>query len=74
MSEDQQVLCLSYSLRLAMTGLSLGRTVEGSDKQKRIISSIHDANHLGVHRTNNLVSKKYYWPNLYKDITAYVSI
>lgn len=47
--------------------------IESSKKKRRIISSIHGSNHLGVQRTNDLVSKKYYWPGLYKDIVEYVS-
>ena len=39
--------------------------VENRDKQKRVISNVHSSNHLGVHRTNHLVSKKYYWPGIY---------
>ena len=48
--------------------------VENRDKQKRVISNVHSSNHLGVHRTNHLVSKKYYWPGMYKDICAYASV
>ena len=48
--------------------------VENRDKQKMVISNVHSSNHLGVHRTNHLVSKKYYWPGMYKDICAYVSV
>lgn len=47
--------------------------IEDSVKRRKIISNIHDANHLGIHRTNDIVSKKYYWPCLYKDVAAYVS-
>ena len=46
--------------------------MEDPEQWKRIISTIHDESHLGINRTNEMVAKKYYWPGLYKDITAYV--
>ena len=55
------------------TTIAYRLVIDDSDKQKRILSSIHGDNHLGIHRTNDLISKKYYWPGLYKDITIYVS-
>ena len=47
--------------------------VEDVAQRKRIISSIHDANHLGVNRTNDMVACKYYWPGMFKNIQDYVS-
>ena len=47
--------------------------IEDPDRQKRIISSIHDTSHMGLNRTTDMVSGKYYWPGLTSDIKAYVS-
>ncbi len=47
--------------------------VEDVEKQRRIVSSTHDLSHFGVHRTNDTVSRKYYWPGLFKDVKRYVS-
>jgi len=44
------------------------------DKRKRILASVHDSSHLGVHRTNHMVSAKYYWPGLFQDVAEYVSL
>ena len=48
--------------------------MEDITQRKRIISSVHDSNHLGVNRTHDMVASKYYWPGLSNDIRAYVSI
>ena len=48
--------------------------VEDSDRRRRILARAHNDHHFGLHRTNDLVSKKYYWPGLYKDVNAFVSI
>ena len=48
--------------------------VEDVEKQRRIISSTHDLSHFGVHRTNDVVSRKYYWPGLFNDVKSYVSL
>ena len=46
--------------------------IESSTQRKRIVSSIHDSSHMGVNRSINMVSRKYYWPGLTKDVCAYV--
>ena len=48
--------------------------VESQEQRKRIISQIHDASHLGLNRTNDMVVSKYYWPGLNNDVKAYVSL
>ena len=47
--------------------------IEDVEKRKRIISSTHDASHLGLNRTNDMVAGKYYWPGLFTDVKTYVS-
>ena len=47
--------------------------VEDHQKRKRIVASVHDSNHLGINRTVDLVSSKYYWPGQSKDVINYVS-
>ena len=47
--------------------------VEDPDRQKRIVSSIHDTAHMGLNRTTDMVSGKYYWPGLTADVKSYVS-
>ena len=46
--------------------------VEDEGKRKRIISAIHDPNHLGVNRTLSMVTTKYYWPGITTDVKDYV--
>ena len=36
--------------------------VEEEHLRSRIVRSVHDANHLGVNRTRDMISSKYYWP------------
>ena len=48
--------------------------IEDAAKRRRIISSIHDSSHMGVNRSIDMVSQKYYWPGLTKDVRSYVSI
>ena len=48
--------------------------IEYTFQRKRIISSIYDTSHLGVNRSLDMVSTKYYWPGLTKDVRSYVSI
>ena len=40
--------------------------IEEPDRRARIVATIHDANHLGINRTLDMVAKKYYWPGLTK--------
>ena len=47
--------------------------IEDPDQQKRIVSSIHDTSHMGLNRTTDMVSGKYYWPGLTAAVKAYVS-
>lgn len=60
---------------LDLTGVSEERlVVEDVSKRKRIMESIHNSSHLGINRTLDLVSSKYYWPGLAKDVKQYVSL
>ena len=45
--------------------------VEDPDRRKRIVSSIHDSSYMGLNRTTDMVSAKYYWPGLTSDVKAY---
>ena len=47
--------------------------VEDLDRRKRVVSSIHDTSHMGLNRTTDMVSAKYYWPGLTSDVKAYIS-
>ena len=47
--------------------------IEDPDHLKRIVSSIRDASHMGLNRTTDMVSGKYYWPGLISDVKACVS-
>ena len=53
--------------------VTLRLVIEDVDKRKRIISSTHDASHLGLNKTNDMVAGKYYWPGLFADVKTYVS-
>ena len=48
--------------------------VESVDERRRIIASIHDQAHLGRDKTISEATARYYWPEMYNDICAYVSI
>ena len=47
--------------------------IEDVAQRERIISSAHDSNHLGINRTSDMISVKYYWPGMSNDIQSYVS-
>lgn len=47
--------------------------VEDRDKRERIVATIHDQSHVGVNRTLDMISSKYYWPGLTTDVKEYVS-
>ena len=56
------------------TGHGTPRLVVNDEKQqKKIVSMIHDEQHLGINRTTEMVCTKYYWPRMTKDIMSYVS-
>ncbi len=42
-------------------------------ERERIISSVHDEAHLGRDKTLAQINRNYYWPDMYKEICAYVS-
>ena len=42
--------------------------------QNKILEQCHDAiGHIGIDKTYELISRKYYWPRLYKQVTTYVN-
>ena len=47
--------------------------VEDLRQRKRIIANVHDSSHLGVNRTLDMITAKYYWPGLTQDVKEYVS-
>ena len=53
---------------------SLKLVIEDRAQRQRIISSIHDSSHMGVNRSIDMVSQKYYWPGITKDVRSYVSV
>lgn len=50
-----------------------GLVVEDPDRRKRNVASIHDTSHMGLNKTADMVSGKYYWPGVTSDVKAYVS-
>ncbi len=38
----------------------------------RILKEVHDGSHFGINRTRDMISEKYYWPGMSKDIQSYV--
>ena len=47
--------------------------MEDLDKRERIIATIHDQSHVGMNRTLDMTSSKYYWSGLTADVKEYVS-
>ncbi len=47
--------------------------VISKEERQRIIRSIHDEGHLGRDKTLAQINGRYYWPEMYKEICAYVS-
>ena len=43
------------------------------DEQQRLIKTIHDTAHLVRDKTLSQLSERYYWPDMYKQVCAYVS-
>ena len=42
--------------------------------QNKILEQCHYAiGHIGIDKTYELISRKYYWPSLYKQVTTYVN-
>ena len=48
--------------------------IEDPAQRRRIVSSIHDSSHMGVNRSLDIVSQKYYWPGHTKDVHSYVRL
>jgi transposase InsO family protein len=40
--------------------------------RRQLLTAQHDTHHPGVARTTGLLSKKYFWPSLHKDVKAWV--
>ncbi len=47
--------------------------VENKEQRERIISAIHDPSHMGVNRTLDMITAKYYWPSQTNEVKEYVS-
>ncbi len=47
--------------------------VDDTIKRQRIVECVHNASHLGINRTLDMVSARYYWPGLTTDVKNYVS-
>ena len=47
--------------------------VEDKEQRKRIIGAIHDPSHMGVNRTLDMITAKYYWPGQTNEVKEYVS-
>lgn len=66
--------CLIYVTSLMLVKEDCERlVVEDKAQRGRIISSVHDSNHLGINRTTDQIVSKYYWPGITNDIKLYVS-
>lgn len=64
---------------LQISALRIGKkgferlVIEDPTERERIVRSIHDSVHLGINRTMDMISVKYYWPGMSSDIRLYVS-
>ncbi len=47
--------------------------MEDKEQRKRIIGAIHDPSHMGVNRTLDMITAKYYWPGQTNEVKEYVS-
>ena len=50
------------------------RLVVGGKTKEDYFKHSCDLSHFGVHRTNDVVSRKYYWPGLFNDVKSDVSL
>lgn len=48
--------------------------VESGDEQVKLIKTIHEAAHLGRDKILSQLNDRYYWPEMYKQVCAYVSL
>ena len=48
--------------------------VSEKKEQLRLIQNVHDQAHLGRDKTLSQLNKRYYWPEMYKQICTYVSL
>ena len=48
--------------------------VQSVDEQQRLVKTIHDTAHLGRDKTLSQLTEHYYWPDMYRQVCAYVSI
>ena len=47
--------------------------MQSVDEQQHLIKTIHDTAQLGRDKTLSQLNERYYWPNMYKQVCAYVS-
>ena len=47
--------------------------VEDKEQRERIIGAIHDPSHMGVNRTLDMITAKYYLPGQTNEVKEYVS-
>ena len=47
--------------------------VQSMDEQQRLIKTIHDTAHIGRDKVLSQLTKRYYWPDMYKQVCEYVS-
>ena len=48
--------------------------VQSEEEQLRLIRTTHDTAHLGRDKTLSQLNERYYWPDMYNQICAYVSL
>lgn len=48
--------------------------VQDLAEQQRLIETTHNTAHFGRDKTLSVLNERYYWPDMYKQICAYVSV
>src|SRR5689334_6257706 len=69
---DKEVKLRRGGLFIELEPKQWRRVIQSPDHEK-IIRSIHEAGHLGIHSTVNKIKERYWWPNINKQVAEFIS-
>ena len=47
--------------------------IQDTEERQRIVATVHNQAHLGRDKIVSELNMRYYWPNMYTDVSVYVS-